>query len=76
MQDTAFHFKKQSKRLRQALWMKNAKLLALLTCLIVVFLCIIIAACCGGITLPSCRSLLIHFFVYITKTVETISIIL
>ncbi|KAL6205275.1 hypothetical protein ACLB2K_022537 [Fragaria x ananassa] len=56
MQDSAFHFKKQSKRLRQALWMKNAKLLALLTCLIVVFLYIIIAACCGGITLPSCRS--------------------
>ncbi|MBA0679078.1 hypothetical protein Goari_010876 [Gossypium aridum] len=27
MQDGAFHFKKQSKRLRQALWMKNAKLL-------------------------------------------------
>ncbi|MBA0786099.1 hypothetical protein Gotri_025740, partial [Gossypium trilobum] len=26
MQDGAFHFKKQSKRLRQALWMKNAKL--------------------------------------------------
>lgn len=27
MQDGAFHFKKQSRRLRQALWMKNAKLL-------------------------------------------------
>ncbi|XP_020574750.1 vesicle-associated membrane protein 714 isoform X2 [Phalaenopsis equestris] len=27
MQDSAFHFKKQSRRLRQALWMKNAKLL-------------------------------------------------
>lgn len=27
MQDNAFHFKKQSRRLRQALWMKNAKLL-------------------------------------------------
>lgn len=27
MKDGAFHFKKQSKRLRQALWMKNAKLL-------------------------------------------------
>jgi vesicle-associated membrane protein 7 len=56
MQDGAFHFKKQSKRLRRALWMKNAKLLALLTCLIVVLLYILIAACCGGITLPSCRS--------------------
>ncbi|KAJ9699553.1 hypothetical protein PVL29_008240 [Vitis rotundifolia] len=56
MQDSSFHFKKQSKRLRRALWMKNAKLLALLTCLIVVLLYIIIAACCGGITLPSCRS--------------------
>ncbi|PPR93740.1 hypothetical protein GOBAR_AA26937 [Gossypium barbadense] len=56
MKDGAFHFKKQSKRLRQALWMKNAKLLALLTCLIVLLLYIIIAACCGGITLPSCRS--------------------
>ncbi|KAI8573454.1 hypothetical protein RHMOL_Rhmol01G0279000 [Rhododendron molle] len=27
IQDGAFHFKKQSKRLRRALWMKNAKLL-------------------------------------------------
>lgn len=56
MQDNAFHFRKQSKRLRRALWMKNAKLLGLLTCLIVLFLYLIIAACCGGITLPSCRS--------------------
>ncbi|KAF7805725.1 vesicle-associated membrane protein 714 [Senna tora] len=56
MQDSAFHFRKQSKRLRRALWMKNAKLLALLTFLIVLFLYFIIAACCGGITLPSCRS--------------------
>ncbi|CDP06889.1 unnamed protein product [Coffea canephora] len=55
MQDSAFHFRKQSKRLRRALWMKNAKLLALLTCLIVILLYIIIAAACGGITLPSCR---------------------
>ncbi|PIN20728.1 Synaptobrevin/VAMP-like protein [Handroanthus impetiginosus] len=56
MQDSAFHFRKQSKRLRRALWMKNAKLLAMLTCLIVVLLYCIIAAACGGITLPSCRS--------------------
>lgn len=27
MQDNTFHFKKQSRRLRRALWMKNAKLL-------------------------------------------------
>ncbi|KAG6605974.1 Vesicle-associated membrane protein 714, partial [Cucurbita argyrosperma subsp. sororia] len=38
MQDGAFHFKKQSKRLHRALWMKNAKLLALMTCLIIVLL--------------------------------------
>ncbi|KAE8693006.1 VAMP714 protein [Hibiscus syriacus] len=56
MKDGAFHFKKQSKRLHQALRMKNAKLSILLTCLIVLLLHIIIAACCGGITLPSCRS--------------------
>ncbi|CAN4099007.1 unnamed protein product [Withania somnifera] len=56
MQDNAFHFRKQSKRLRRALWMKNTKLLGLLTCLIVLFLYLITAACCGGITLPSCRS--------------------
>lgn len=56
MQDGAFHFRKQSKRLRQALWMKNAKLLALLTGLIVLLLYFIIAVCCGGLTLPSCRS--------------------
>ncbi|XP_074582875.1 vesicle-associated membrane protein 714-like [Curcuma longa] len=56
MQDSAFHFRKQSKRLRRAMWMKNAKLLAVLTFLIVLLLYIIIAAMCGGITLPSCRS--------------------
>ncbi|XP_074560098.1 vesicle-associated membrane protein 714-like isoform X2 [Curcuma longa] len=56
MQDSAFHFKKQSRRLRQALWMKNAKLLAVLTFSIILLLYIIVAACCGGITLPSCRS--------------------
>ncbi|KAK1264230.1 Vesicle-associated membrane protein 714 [Acorus gramineus] len=56
MQDSSFHFKKQSRRLRQALWRKNAKLLAFLTCSIVILLYIIIAAACGGITLPSCRS--------------------
>ncbi|XP_019414124.1 PREDICTED: vesicle-associated membrane protein 714-like [Lupinus angustifolius] len=56
MQDSAFHFRKQSKRLRRALWIKNFKLLVLLTLLIVLFLYLIIAACCGGITLPSCGS--------------------
>ncbi|CAL0329021.1 unnamed protein product [Lupinus luteus] len=54
MQDSAFHFRKQSKRLRRAVWIKNFKLLVLLTLLIVLFLYLIIAACCGGITLPSC----------------------
>ncbi|CAN1294475.1 Vesicle-associated membrane protein 714 [Linum perenne] len=33
MQDGAFHFRKQSKRLRRALWMKNAKLLYVLSIL-------------------------------------------
>ncbi|CAL9057824.1 vesicle-associated membrane protein 714 isoform X2 [Musa acuminata AAA Group] len=56
MQDSAFHFRKQSRRLRRALWMKNAKLLAVLTLAIVLLLYVIIAAFCGGITLPSCRS--------------------
>ncbi|KAL2932666.1 hypothetical protein RDABS01_015785, partial [Bienertia sinuspersici] len=56
MQDSAFHFRKQSKRLRRALWMKNAKLLVWLTCLLVVLLYFIIAACCGGLTLSNCRS--------------------
>nr|GMD64655.1 vesicle-associated membrane protein 714 [Ipomoea batatas] len=56
MQDNSFHFRKQSKRLRRALWMKNAKLLTLLTGLIVLLLYCIIAAFCGGITLSSCRS--------------------
>ncbi|KAG9147981.1 hypothetical protein Leryth_003563 [Lithospermum erythrorhizon] len=55
MQDSTFHFRKQSKRLRRALWMKNAKLLVVLTCLIVLLLYIIIAAACGGMSLPSCR---------------------
>ncbi|KAL5721187.1 hypothetical protein ACHQM5_013779 [Ranunculus cassubicifolius] len=56
MQDSAFHFRKQSRRLRQALWMKNVKLLGVLVAVILLFLYIIIAASCGGITLPSCRS--------------------
>nr|CAD1838491.1 unnamed protein product [Ananas comosus var. bracteatus] len=48
MQDSAFHFRKQSKRLRRALWMKNAKLLVVLTVMIVLLLYLIIAACCGA----------------------------
>ncbi|URD78830.1 vesicle-associated membrane protein [Musa troglodytarum] len=56
MQDSAFHFRKQSRQLRRALWMKNAKLLAVLTVAIALLLYVIIAACCGGVTLPSCRS--------------------
>ncbi|XP_026411993.1 vesicle-associated membrane protein 714-like [Papaver somniferum] len=56
MQDNTFHFRKQSRRLRRALWMKNVKLLAMLTGVIIFVLYLIIAACCGGITLPSCRS--------------------
>ncbi|KAL5222486.1 hypothetical protein ABZP36_027199 [Zizania latifolia] len=55
MQDSAFHFRKQSKRLRRALWMKNAKLLAVLTVVIVLLLYLIIAAFCGGLSLPSCK---------------------
>ncbi|KAL4591746.1 hypothetical protein LXL04_004717 [Taraxacum kok-saghyz] len=56
MQDSAFHFKKQSKRLHRALWMKNIKLLALLTFLAFMSLYIIVATFCGGISLSSCRS--------------------
>ncbi|XP_037459919.1 vesicle-associated membrane protein 714-like [Triticum dicoccoides] len=56
MQDSGFHFRKQSKRLRRALWMKNVKLLAVLTAVIVLLLYVIIAAFCGGLSLPSCRS--------------------
>ncbi|KAJ3681546.1 hypothetical protein LUZ60_016035 [Juncus effusus] len=56
MQDSAFHFRKQSKRLRTALRIKNAKLLGLLTCAIVVLLYLIIAAICGGLALSNCRS--------------------
>ncbi|XP_066352663.1 vesicle-associated membrane protein 714-like [Miscanthus floridulus] len=56
MQDSTFHFRKQSKRLRRALWMKNAKLLVVLTVVIVVLLYLIISAFCGGLSLSSCRS--------------------
>ncbi|CAM0910652.1 unnamed protein product [Alopecurus aequalis] len=56
MQDGTFHFRKQSKRLRRALWMKNAKLLAVLTVVIVLLLYLLIAAFCGGLSLSSCRS--------------------
>ncbi|KAG6547318.1 hypothetical protein Mapa_011255 [Marchantia paleacea] len=54
--DNTFRFKKQSRRLRQALWIKNAKLLASLTCVIVIILYIIIAFFCGGILLYGCHS--------------------
>ncbi|KAG8046268.1 hypothetical protein GUJ93_ZPchr0008g11408 [Zizania palustris] len=56
MQDSAFHFRKQSKRLRRALWMKNAKLLAVLTVVTILLLYLIIIAFCGGLSLLSCRS--------------------
>ncbi|KAL7597226.1 hypothetical protein Lser_V15G28764 [Lactuca serriola] len=56
MQDSSFQFKKQSQRLHRALWMKNVKLLALLTFLAFVFLYMIVASFCGGITLSSCKS--------------------
>lgn len=56
MQGNSFHFRKQSNRLRRAIWMKNAKLMALMTCLILVLLYLIISSFCGGITLPSCRT--------------------
>ncbi|VFQ71435.1 unnamed protein product [Cuscuta campestris] len=56
MQGSSFHFRKQSNRLRRAIWMKNAKLMALMTCLILVLLYLIISSFCGGITLPSCRT--------------------
>ncbi|KAJ7556454.1 hypothetical protein O6H91_05G084900 [Diphasiastrum complanatum] len=55
IQDNTFRFKKQSRRLRQALWMKNAKLLASLICLILLLLYIVVAIFCGGLTLSSCR---------------------
>lgn len=55
IQDNSFRFKKQSRRLRQAMWMENAKLLASLTALIIVLLYIIISFFCGGIFLRSCR---------------------
>lgn len=55
IQDNTFRFKKQSRQLKQAMWMKNAKLLATLTCLIIVLLYIIISFFCGGIFLRGCR---------------------
>ncbi|KAI5063861.1 hypothetical protein GOP47_0020531 [Adiantum capillus-veneris] len=56
MQDNSFRFRKQSRRLQQALWIKNAKLLATMTCVVLVVLYIIVAMFCGGFTLSSCRS--------------------
>ncbi|XP_024985367.1 vesicle-associated membrane protein 714-like [Cynara cardunculus var. scolymus] len=55
IQDSSFHFRKQSKRLQTALWLKNMELLALLTFLAFLFLYTIIAICCGGVTLSACR---------------------
>jgi vesicle-associated membrane protein 7 len=56
IQDNSFRFKKQSRRLRQSMWIKNAKLLASLTCVILILLYILIAFFCGGILLGGCRS--------------------
>lgn len=56
IQDSLFRFRKQSRRLQQALWMKNAKLLVILSCVILILLYIIIAMICGGLALSSCHS--------------------
>lgn len=56
MQDNTFRFRKQSRRLQQALWMKNAKLMATLAFGGLIIMYFIIAMACGGLALSSCRS--------------------
>lgn len=56
LQDSTFRFKKQARALKRALWYKNAKLLAAMTAGILALLYLIVAAGCGGMTLPRCRS--------------------
>ncbi|KAG9459091.1 hypothetical protein H6P81_003599 [Aristolochia fimbriata] len=71
MQDSAFHFKKQSRRLSRALWMKNAKLLACLTCLIVVLLYMIIAASSATQPLGCASVMQIILVVWVSETIAT-----
>lgn len=54
IQDNTFRFKKQSRRLRQSMWIQNAKLWITLICLVLVLVYIIVAFLCGGIFLSGC----------------------
>lgn len=56
IQDNTFRFKKQSRRLRQSMWIQNAKLWITLICLVLVLVYIIVAFLCGGIFLSGCRA--------------------
>jgi vesicle-associated membrane protein 7 len=55
LQGDAFRFKKQSRRLKQAMWLKNAKLTAVLTGVILLVLYIFVSLVCGGLALSGCR---------------------
>jgi len=54
LEDSAGRFKKQSTNLKRAMWWKNVKLMLLILCVLVILIYIILAASCGGMSLPKC----------------------
>ncbi|GAA0152286.1 hypothetical protein Leryth_012093 [Lithospermum erythrorhizon] len=54
MQGNTFRFRKQTRRLRSAVWWRNVKLTVALIVLLLVIVYVVLAFACHGITLPSC----------------------
>jgi len=50
----AFKFKKQSRKLKNSMWWKNIKLMVLIVIMIIVIIYVILASACGGMSLPNC----------------------
>eukprot|EP00850_Spirogloea_muscicola_P012724 SM000083S22771 [mRNA] locus=s83:496005:497114:+ [translate_table: standard] len=54
LHDSTLRFRKQSRRLRQSLWLKNVKLMLAMSAGILFLLYLLVAAFCGSLTLSSC----------------------
>ncbi|KAL6530709.1 hypothetical protein OROGR_014569 [Orobanche gracilis] len=55
MQANSFRFRKQSRRLRNTIWWRNAKLTVALSFLLIITAYVVVAFVCHGLNLPSCR---------------------
>ncbi|KAL4323770.1 hypothetical protein GQ457_11G016590 [Hibiscus cannabinus] len=54
MQGNTFRFRKQTRRFRNTVWWRNAKLTVALIILLLIIAYVVLAFVCRGITLPSC----------------------